>query len=84
MIYYVALPFTRIDEDGLAPGEAVECASAAAAVRRADALARRPPNIGSVAFSRQGSPDLGDFEEAVVLCIFGEVPEDIPRIETGN
>jgi hypothetical protein len=84
VIYYVALPFTRIDEDGLAPGEAVECTSAAAAVRRADALARRPPNIGAVAFSRQGSPDLGEFEEAIVLGTFGDVPEDIPRTERGN
>ena len=77
MIYYVALPFTRVEEDGLAPGEAVECPNAASAVRRADALARRAPNVGSVAFSRQGSPDLGEFEDAVILRTFGEVPEDI-------
>ncbi|MFL9827859.1 hypothetical protein [Rhodoplanes sp. SY1] len=57
MIYFVALPFTRVDDGGLALGEAVECPNAASAVRRADALARRAPydlNVGSVAFSRPG------------------------------
>lgn len=81
MIYYVALPFTRTEEDGLAPGEAVECQHAAAAIRRADALARREPNVGAVAFSRQGSPDLGEFEDAVILQTFGEVPDDLVRAE---
>jgi hypothetical protein len=37
MIYYVALPFVRI-QGGLAPGEAVECPYAAAAIRRAQAM----------------------------------------------
>jgi len=26
--------------------------------------------------SRQGSPDLGEFEDAVILKIFGDVPDD--------
>lgn len=39
--YYVALPFVMAD-DGLAPGEAVECLSANAAVMRAEALSRKP------------------------------------------
>ena len=33
--YYVALPFIRTD-DGTAPGEAQECQSEAAAIRRAE------------------------------------------------
>ena len=60
MIYYVALPFTPI-EDGLAPGQAVECASGAAAIRRAQALASDKANAGAVAFSRTGDPNLGEF-----------------------
>jgi hypothetical protein len=36
MIYYVALPFVRV-EGGLAPGDAVECPHADAAIRRAEA-----------------------------------------------
>jgi hypothetical protein len=75
MVYYVALPFVPV-EGGLAPGEAVECPHAAAAVRRAEALAAKEANAGAVAFSREGSPDLGEYEEAVILKTFGEVPED--------
>jgi hypothetical protein len=75
MIYYVALPFVRVD-GGLAPGEAVECPHAAAAIRRAEALAARDANSGAVAFSRQGNAELGEFEDAVILKTFGDVPDD--------
>jgi hypothetical protein len=75
MIYYVALPFTHI-EDGLAPGDAVECPNGNAAIRRAQALASDKANAGAVAFSRSGDPNLGDFEDAVILKIFGQVPDD--------
>jgi hypothetical protein len=75
MIYYVALPFVRVD-GGLAPRDAVECPHAAAAIRRAEALARKDTNAGAVAFSRQGSPELGEFEDAVILKSFGDVPGD--------
>ena len=45
--YYVALPFIRT-EDGAAPGEAQECQSEAAAIRRAEAMSRDPA-AGAVA-----------------------------------
>jgi hypothetical protein len=76
MTYFVALPFVRID-GGLAPGDAVECPHAGAAIRRAEALAAKPVNAGAVAFSRTGSPELGEFEEAVILKTFGDVPDDL-------
>lgn len=75
MIYYVALPFTPAD-GGLAPGQAVECPSGAAAIRRAQAMSRDEANAGAVAFSRSGDPNLGDFDDAVILKSFGEVPDD--------
>ena len=37
--YYVALPFIRT-EDGTAPGEAQECQSESAAIRRAEGMSR--------------------------------------------
>jgi hypothetical protein len=74
--YYVALPFVRLENGGLAPGQAVECPHAAAAIHRADAMSRSEMNAGAVAFSRSGSPELGEFDEAVVLKSFGDVPED--------
>jgi hypothetical protein len=76
MIYYVAMPFTPTDEGGLAPGQAMECPSEGAAIRRAEALSRHEANAGAVAFSRRGDPSLGDFEDAVILKTFGDVPED--------
>jgi hypothetical protein len=66
MIYYVALPFVHVD-GGLTPGAAVECPHAAAAIWRAEALAGKEANAGAVAFSRQGSPELGEFDDAVIL-----------------
>lgn len=80
MIYHVALPFVHA-EGGLAPGEAIECPHPAAAVRRAELMATRQPNVGAVAFSRQGSPELGEFEDAVILRTFGDVPDDF-RFDT--
>ena len=74
MVYYVALPFVRVD-GGLAPGEAIEYPHAAAAVRSAEALARKEANAGAVAFSRQGTAELGEFDDAVILKTFGDVPD---------
>jgi len=79
MIYYVALPFTRLAEGGLAPGQPIECPHASAAIRRAETIARDARNAGAVAFSRQGNPDVGEFDDAVILKAFGEVPEDFGR-----
>jgi hypothetical protein len=78
MIYYVALPFVRADL-GLAAGQAVECPHAAAAIRRAEAMAHSAQNVGAVAFSRRGNPDIGEFDDAVILKAFGEVPDDFGR-----
>lgn len=74
--YYVAMPFVAAD-DGPAPGEAVECTSAAAAIKRAEALSHKEENVGSVAFSRTGDLTSGEFRDAVVLRSFGEVPTDL-------
>jgi hypothetical protein len=39
-------------------------------------MSRREPNVGAVAFSRSGDPNLGEFQAAVILKTFGEVPDD--------
>jgi hypothetical protein len=77
--YYVALPFIRT-EDGTAPGEAQECQSETAAIRRAEAMSRDPANAGAVAFKRAGNPNVGEFSDAVVLKKFGDVPEDLSEL----
>ena len=58
--YYVALPFIRT-EDGAAPGEAQECQSEAAAIRRAEGMSRDPANAGAVAFKRAAIRTLASF-----------------------
>ena len=70
--YYVALPFVRNDEGELVPGEAQDRQSASAA----ESLARKmaDTSAGAVAFSRSSEPASGEFEDAVVIRSFGEVP----------
>ena len=74
--YFVALPFVVAD-NGIAPGEAVECFNPNAAVMRAEALSRKPGHVGAVAFSRTGDPGTGEFGDAKVIRQFGEVPNDL-------
>lgn len=77
--YYVALPFVNAD-DGLAPGEPVECFNPTAVEMRAEALSRKEGHVGAVAFSRSGDPATGDFGDAVVLKKFGAVPDDFSTL----
>jgi hypothetical protein len=75
-IYYAALPFVRLENGGLAPGETVECPRSSAVIQRADAMVRNEANAGAVALARIDSPDLGDFGDAMILQTFGDVPEE--------
>jgi hypothetical protein len=77
--YYVALPFVAAD-DGVAPGEASECQSSHAAIRKAEQLSRVDGNVGAVAFSRTGDPTVGEFSDAVLLKAFGAVPKDLSEL----
>lgn len=70
--YYVALPFVRNEEGDLVPGEAQDRQSASAAESLASRMAGTA--AGAVAFSRTGEPATGEFEDAVVIRTFGEVP----------
>ena len=77
--YFVALPFIATDE-GVAPGEPVECFNANAAVMRAEALSRKRGHVGAVAFSRTGDPATGVFNDAEVIRKFGGVPDDLSAL----
>jgi hypothetical protein len=72
--YHVAVPFDRNDDGELAPGEAQECQTSLAAIRRAQSMAA--VHAGAIAFSRAGDPGTGEFESAEVLRAFGEVPTE--------
>jgi hypothetical protein len=73
---YVAISFTQGEGGSFAPGQAVQCNDARSAILRAELMARAKENAGSVAFSRRGNSDLGEFEAAVILKVFGNVPKD--------
>jgi hypothetical protein len=75
-IYYTALPFVRLENGNLAPGEAAECPHSSAVIRRADAMSRNEANAGAVALAYIESPSLGELERAIILKTFGDVPDD--------
>ena len=62
------------------PGDAVECLNAATAILQAEFLSQAAGNVGAIAFSRTGDPDVGKFEDAVVLKTFGELPVDLTML----
>jgi short-subunit dehydrogenase len=74
--YYVAMGFERSEEGDVVAMEAMESQSSRQAVSRARALAAT--KAGAVAFSRAGDPDIGEFADAVVLFMAGEVPDALP------
>jgi hypothetical protein len=72
--YYVAQPFEITKGGHLVAGQPQQVQSATAAIRRAESLAGKG---GAIAFSRTGDPSSGDFEDAVVLKQFGQVPDEL-------
>jgi hypothetical protein len=77
--YYVAIQFVRRPDGSLVAQRPIECAHADAAIACAKTMTRE--QAGAVAFSRTGDPARGEFDPAVVLARFGDVPEDISELE---
>jgi hypothetical protein len=75
--YYVALPFLTDEDGSTIAGAAEECQTSAAALRRAEMLARVAGHIGAIAFSRSGDPMTGEFGDAKLIRKFGNVPDDL-------
>ena len=75
--YYVALAFTRSDDGDIIACEPKEAQSADQAKRMADSLATMDGHCGAIAFSRTGDPSVGDFDDAKILKVFGEVDEGL-------
>jgi hypothetical protein len=75
MTYYVALAFRKAEDDS---GDIVACdpkeaRSSDQAIRMAASLAKTAGHCAAIAFSRTGDPAFGDFEDAVILKMVGEV-----------
>lgn len=71
--YFMVLPFELSKRGRLVAGQAQQAQSSHQAIRMAERLAQKG---GALAFSRAGDPSVGDFDDAVILGRFGEVPED--------
>ena len=71
MTYCGVVPFDRTNGGNLVPGEAKEAPNRDAARRRALDLWAK--HASTLAFSRTGNPDSGDFGEAEVGAIHGAV-----------
>lgn len=74
---HLALPFLRDAAGERVAGEPTECPNPVAAVRRAEALSYVSGNVGAIAFSRTGDPNVGQLGDAIVLRKFGDVPVDL-------
>jgi hypothetical protein len=71
--YYVAQPFEMTNAGRLVAGLPQQVQTASQAIRRAESMAKKG---GAIAFSRTGDLSSGDFDDAVILKQFGEVPDD--------
>ena len=71
-IFYVAMPVGRRDDGKVLTGSAEECASAEAAIRRAEQMAAIPGYIGALAFARTFYPDIRKYDPIDMLGRFGE------------
>lgn len=72
--YYVAQPFELTKGGHLVAGQPMQAQTESAAIRRAESLAKKG---GAIAFSRTGDIATGDFDDAVILRKFGQVPDDL-------
>lgn len=72
--YFVVQPFEKSKKGRLVAGAPVSSTGAEHAKRLAERLAQR--KAGAIAFSRAGDPEAGEFDEAVVLGVFGAVPDE--------
>ncbi len=77
--YYVVLSFIRDVDGQLIAEDAAEAPTAWSANLRAQTTVTAAQKAGAVAFSRTGDPDLGTFEDAVILGRYGDTPEDLAR-----
>jgi hypothetical protein len=73
LTHYIALSFRRGTD--FAPGPIIECPDAGLAIKRAELMTREKDIAGAVAFSRRSNANSGEFDVAVILEIFGDIPE---------
>jgi hypothetical protein len=70
---YVVQPFTKGKRGGLKAEQAIQAPSEGAAIRRGERLAET--KVGVLVFAQTGDPEMGDFDEPVILARHGDTPE---------
>ncbi len=73
--YHVALAFEADSEGQLQATEVIEAPTPQSAVCRAKQLAMK--SKGAVAFSRSGNLDSGDYTDAKIHLVVGDIPADV-------
>ena len=73
--YFAVLPFSRTEDGDFLAEAAIEMRSA----EQARATASRMAGVerGAIAFSKTGDPQLGEWQDAVILGRYGDVPDDL-------
>jgi hypothetical protein len=72
--HYVVLPFEVSGRGGVKAGSPWPAQNAEHAKRLALRLAAKG---GAVAFARTGDPAIGEYEDAEILGVYGEVPYEV-------
>jgi hypothetical protein len=73
--YFAVLPFSRDADGDFLAESAIDVRSAAEA--RTTAARMGVADRGAVAFSKTGDPQLGEWDDAVILGRYGDVPDDL-------
>ena len=73
--YFAVLPFSRDADGDFLAEAAIDVRSAAVAKGTAARMA--VAERGAVAFSKTGDPQLGEWDDAVILGRYGDVPDDL-------
>ena len=76
--YFVVQPFEFSRGGRLVASTAMPAPTGPQALRMAERQAAG--KAGAVAFSRTGDPETGDFDDAVLLGTFGQVPEELAAL----
>jgi hypothetical protein len=74
--YFAVLPFSRTEDGDFLAEAAIEMRSAAQARTIASRM-EGGEGKGAIAFAKTGDPQLGEWDDAVILGRYGDVPDDL-------
>ena len=75
LTYFAVLPFARDADGDFIAEAAIEVRNADQA--RSTASRMEGQGKGAIAFAKTGDPQLGEWDDAVILGRYGDVPDDL-------